>query len=412
MTVIAGNTGVMTLGIGLQIALQGGYFILVTRTMGAPAYGAFISVSAIAGIVGAFAGWGGDQLLIRAVARDSTAFSRSLGQALIYFAVSAPVLTVLALIGVPFLIDSAVPFLVVLLVVLSDVIFARANSMAVNCFQAFERGRDMAVVGVTLFAVRAAAALIWRLALPHHDLVSWAWFYFASSLIAGLFGMARVWTRLGRPVWRAHWSEWREGGYFALQMASFLGFRDIDKPLVVDLAGLQQAGLYAAAFRIADVASVPVRALMYSTYVRFFQHGAQGAHGSLGFARKLLPIGFAMGLFALLGVAAASTFAVAILGRNYAGLGPILLLMSPLPLLYALYYIGADALISGGHVGYRTLAQLVLPAIDISLCLVMVPRFGAAGAAIAATLTHAVLVILVWSSALYLGREPTPETAS
>src|ERR1700691_4179024 len=114
---IAGNTGVMTVGIAIQILLQAVYFILVTRTMGARSYGAFVSVSAMAGILAAFSGWGGDQLLIRTVANARDQFPRSLGQALIYFSISAPILTIAAVLIFPFLADSSIPWTAILLIV-------------------------------------------------------------------------------------------------------------------------------------------------------------------------------------------------------------------------------------------------------------------------------------------------------
>src|SRR5665213_588633 len=402
---IAGNTGVMTIGIAIQILLQAAYFILVTRTMGANSYGAFVSVSAMAGIVAAFSGWGADQLLIRTVATAPDQYPRAVGEALAYFLISAPILTIAAGLLFPFLADPSIPVTAIILIILSEVIFARANYFAVNCFQAFERGQDMAGLGILLYAIRAIAALIWSTTTTDPSPLSWAWLYAAASLAAGVLSMLLILWRLPRPVWQVRWTDWKDGGFFALQMGSFVGFRDIDKPLVVALSGLSEAGLYAAAFRVADVLAVPVRALMYSTYVRFFQRGAQGTKGSLAFARDLVPVGVVLGVAAGIGIVVSSTFAVYILGPNYHGVGPVLLLLAPLPLLYALYYIGADALITGGHVGYRTLIQLLLPALDIGLCAVLVPRYGAAGAAMAASCTHTVLVILLWTSLHFLARE-------
>jgi O-antigen/teichoic acid export membrane protein len=401
---IAGNTGVMTVGIGIQILLQAVYFILVTRTMGARFYGAFISISALAGIVAAFSGWGADQLLIRAVATDRSAFSRALGNALIYFAMTGPILAALAALGFRFLVDPAISETTIVLVACTEVLFARANNFAINCFQAFERGRDMAGLGILLYLFRAVAAAVWSATATAPTILSWAWYYMGATLLVAALSLLLVVARLGLPVWRFNRKDWRDGGFFALQMGSFLGFRDIDKPLVVAWSGLSQAGIYAAAFRIADVMAVPVRALMYSTYVRFFQHGARGTRGSFAFARDLLPAGLALGGIAGIGVAAAAASATLVLGHNYAGVGPILLLLVPMPVLYALYYIGADALITGGHIGRRTLIQLLLPLLDTGLCALWVPRYGAAGAALAAVCTHAVLVAILWLSLFYLAR--------
>lgn len=402
---IAGNTSVLTVGIAIQIALQAVYFIAVTRTMGAHYYGAFISISALATIVAAFSAWGADQLLIRTVATDRAAFPRALGNALIYYFVTAPAFAVAASIAFRFLVDREIAWLTIALVVVTEVVLARANYFAVNCFQAFERGRDMAALGILLYLLRAVAAVIWSVTTADATPLSWAWFYMASTLLAGGASVALVFLRLGRPVWHFRAKDWKDGGFFALQMGSFVGFRDIDKPLVVALSGLGQAGLYAAAFRIADVAAVPVRALIFSTYVRFFQRGALGTRGSFAFARSLVPVGLALGGLAGIGVAVSSTFATFVIGHNYDGIGLILLLLAPLPVLYALYYLAADAIISGGHLGYRSFIQLLLPAVDVGLCLVLVPRYGAAGAAMAATCTHLVLVAVLWVSLLYFARD-------
>ncbi len=406
---IAGNTGLMSVGFGVQILLQAIYFIVVTRTMGAGSYGAFVGVSALATIVAAFSGWGGDQLLIRTVARTPDRFPSALGQALIYFGISGPLLAAFAVGVVPFL--SGLPLTAIVLIVISEVLCARANYFAVNCYQAFERGRDMASLGVMLYALRAVAAVVWSATTVDPTPQSWAWFYCGASFAAGCLGMASIFGRLGRPIWRANPGDWKEGGFFALQMGSFVGFRDIDKPLVGALSSLSEAGLYAAAFRIADVLAVPVRALMYSTYVRFFQRGSLGTRGSLAFALDLLPVGAALGGIASVGVAVASTCAVLLLGPHYHGVGSVLLLLTPLPLLYALYYIGADALISGGHIGYRTWMQVLLPVVDVGLCVTLVPRFGAPGAAVAATCTHAALVVILWAGVFYLARAESRRAA-
>ena len=126
--------------------------------MGARSYGAFVSVSALAAIVAAFSVWGADQLLIRTVANDQKAFPRAFGEALIYFLVTAPVFTVAAAIGFRFLIDAEISWTTIALVAVTEIIFARANYFAVNCFQAFERGRDMAMLGILLYAARVIAA--------------------------------------------------------------------------------------------------------------------------------------------------------------------------------------------------------------------------------------------------------------
>ena len=54
-------------------------------------------------------------------------------------------------------------------------------------------------------------------------------------------------------------------------------------------------------------------------------------------------------------------------------------------------------MVSIGRTGLRTLAQLAMPPINILLCLLLVPPYGAGGAALAAVLTRLILALAAWA---------------
>jgi len=81
-------------------------------------------------------------------------------------------------------------------------------------------------------------------------------------------------------------------------------------------------------------------------------------------------------------------------------------LLVPLPIVVAIYYLGADVLISSGHAALRTLTQLAMPPVNIGLCAILVPSHGAEGAAMAALMTNSVLAVAVWCVAVMVGRRP------
>ncbi len=65
-------------------------------------------------------------------------------------------------------------------------------------------------------------------------------------------------------------------------------YNDIDKVMLASLSSLGSAGVYAAAYRVIDLAFVPMRAVLSVTYVRFFRLGASGAEKSATLAVSLL----------------------------------------------------------------------------------------------------------------------------
>jgi O-antigen/teichoic acid export membrane protein len=410
---LAGSTAIMTVGMTLRLFLQMLSFIIVAGSMGAGEFGAFVSVAALVNIVGAFSGWGSDQLLVRRVARMRSELPKALGSALIYLGLSGPPLALLSFLLVPWLVDPSISWRIVLFVAASDIIFARLSNYAAASYQAVDRPWGTAWTSLGFTGTRVVAALVWITVAPDHSAASWAGYYLAGSVLAGLTSFWRVCRDLGYPVWKVEWREWRDGLHFSLQMASFAAFGNTDKPVIAALSSLSTAGLYAAGFRIVDAASVPVRALMYSTYAKFFQVGAAGPTASLKLAVRLLPIGIGLGAIGSLGIVLIAPFAPRILGHSYAGTETIMLILVPLPVLVAIYYLGADVLISSGHAAMRTLTQIVMPPVNIALCAILVPAHGADGAALAALLTNAILAAAAWLVAAVVSRRAAaPPTAN
>src|SRR5262249_48381692 len=169
------------------------------------------------------------------------------------------------------------------------------------------------------------------------------------SGVAGTVSVLRLRRNFGAPEWKIAWHEWRDGFHFALQSASQSAFGNIDKPVIVALANLQTAGLYAAAMRITAAAAIPTNALLYSAYVRFFQVGLAGPRGSARLAVQLLPAGIALGVLGALGILVLAPLAPRLLGHSYAGTDSTLMILAPLPLLMLVQSLGLDVVVSVGR---------------------------------------------------------------
>jgi O-antigen/teichoic acid export membrane protein len=395
-SMIASSTAIMVAGMGLRLLLQMFSFLVVSRSMGAAEFGAFVSVVALVGIIAAFSGWGADQLILRTVARTPSAFAQAWGSGLAFLGISAPPFALAALVIVPLFVNTSISYALIFYVVIADIIFSRINFIGAACYQALDRPIGTVWLNIGFSGCRLAAALLWVGVAGTYDARSWAPYYCAASGIYALASLLQVRRDLGRPTWDVAWHEWRDGFHFALQTASFVTFGNIDKPVVALLSNLSTAGIYAAAFRIVEAAVVPVRALMFSTLARFYRLGAAGAHESLKLAVRMLPIGLAMALIGGFSVVLIAPIAPTLLGHSYVGTSRVMVTLAALPVLYTLYYLAADVLVSSRHAGLRALLQCLMPVVNIALCGLLVPHYGAFGAAIASLLSYTFMVGAAW----------------
>jgi len=403
-----GSMSIITIAMAARLALRIVVFAVVATSMGAEQFGAFATVSALAALFAAFSGWGADQLLFRRVGRARAELPQGMATSLAFLAMSAPPLILLAIAFIPFAVDSSISWWLVLFISISDIGLAQVSGIVADCYQAVLRPMGNLWLTLGFGVARVLTAVLWITVSPRHDALSWSYYYFAVSAIAAVASLWLLFRDLCKPDWKIAWHEWRDGFHFALQSASQTAFGSIDKPVIAGLADLQVAGLYAAATRIVAAAGIPVSALLYSTYVRFFEAGVSGARSSTRLAIRFLPVGMALGAVGGIVILLLAPLAPRVLGRSYIGTDTALLILAPLPLFGLVQSLGLDIIVSIGRTGLRTLAQLAMPPINILLCVLLVPAHGAAGAALAAVLTRLVLALAAWGIVARLVRREVP----
>ena len=400
---IATNMSIITLAMTLRLALRIVIFGIVATAMGAHEFGAFATVSALVMLFSSFSGWGSDQLLFRRVGRSRGDLSQAMATSLAFLACSAPPLILLAVAIIPFAVDRSIPWRLILFISLSDIAFAQINGIAANCFQATGRPMGNLWLSVGFGTARVVAAVIWIKIPVHHNALSWSYCYVGVSAAAAAISLWLMPRFLGRPDWRrVAWEDWRDGFHFALQATSQSAFGSTDKPVIAALSNLQTAGLYAAATRIVTAAAIPVNALLYSAYVRFYEVGVSGTRSSTRLAIRLLPIGMGLGAIGSLAIVALAPLAPHVLGASYRGTDMALFILAPLPMVTLVQSLGLDVIISIGRTGLRTLAQLALPPLNIFLCVLLVPAYGVEGASWAALIAQVTLAAASWGLILIL----------
>ena len=417
---LARNTFWMLGGRGVRMVLQAVYFLLIARALGTAEYGAFVGAVALMAIAGPFSSWGTGYLLIKDVARDRRQFQRSWGRALCITTIcSAALLCVIHLVS-RLIFRGSVPATVLLMVGISELFLTNVINLVTQCFVAVEALHRTAEVNVIWSVARVCAAIILVASFRTPTAANWSVLYLLSSLVGTLYGVLRVTRELGLPSFsfQMHRSEWKEGFYFSIGLASQSIYNDVDKTMLVRLSGLEATGIYGAAYRIIDVMFAPVASLVYAAYARFFRHGADGLRATMGFARKLLRYTTVYGLVTTLILVLASPVMPVFLGPEFAATSSALRWLSPLVLFKSIHYFLADALTGSGFQGVRAALQIAVAGLNVVLNVLLIPPYSWKGAACASLASDGLLALALWIVANWLARgnwepshKPLPQQA-
>jgi O-antigen/teichoic acid export membrane protein len=409
-SVLLRNTIWMFLGQGMRQLLRAVYFLIIPRALGVDQYGLFVGVTALAAILAPFATLGIGNLLVKNVARDRKVFAEYWGNSLVLSGVSGAALIGVMMVAAKLFLPGKFPWLLVFVVAISDLLFAKVLDVASQAFQAFDLMKRTAQLNVfaSLSRVIGAVALV---AIYHRaDAMMWSWIYLGASVLTTVLAMRWVNRQLDHPVlalWRIK-PELLEGCYFSVSMSSQSIYNDIDKTMLVQLSTLDAAGIYAAAYRLIDVAFLPVRSLLWAMYPSFFRHGQAGIGASQKYARRLLPRACGYSLLACVALFVMAPIVPHLLGAEYARTTVALRWLSPLPLLKTLHYFVADSLTGAGMQGLRTAMQVGVAVFNVLLNLWLIPAYSWRGAAWSSLASDGMLALSMWIAVFWLGRQQSP----
>jgi len=401
---LARNSGWMFLGYGLKIIVQAGYFILIARALGPGQYGAFVGAVSLIALVAPFGGLGAGNLLVKNVSRNRSLFAEYWGNALLTALVSGLVLLA-AVMGVARVaLPATIPWMLILLVSLSDLLGVKAAEIGSQAFQATDELRYTAFLTLLPYVLRMVGALIVFVVWRHASALVWGWFYLACTVISAMVALGLVSYKLGMPrlaLWRIP-GEIEEGFYFGTSMSAQTVYNDIDKTMLARLSTLDATGIYAAAYRLIDVAFTPVRSVLNAAYANFFRHGQAGMAVSYSYAKRILPkaIGYSLLIFA--GLFVAAPIVPLVLGSEYARTVEALRWLALLPLFKSMHYFLADSLTGAGYQRIRTLGQVGVAVFNVLLNLWLIPAYSWRGAAWSSLASDGALALTMYVAVMFI----------
>lgn len=413
---LARDTMHLSIGQGLRLVTQAGYFILIARSLGPDAYGAFAAVVALVAVLSPFSGMGTNSLFIRDVRSGKREAVICWGNGLLLTTVSGAALT-LVVIAANYVFHLKTGFLVVVIVCISDLIFMKITELAAFGFAASDRMKDTSIQGVVVSLLRLIGIAMLIAVLHKVSLSEWVWAYLFTSILGTVYAVYKGSQLWGRP--RVQLQSLREdlseGIFFSISTSATTIYNDVDKIMLGRLSDFVSTGIYSAAYRIIDVSMTPVRSLVSAAYPVFFKKGVGGMRATYPYAKSLIYKASLYGAAISVSVWLFAPILPILLGKQYVAAVPALRWLALIPFLRCFHVFFADSLSGAGYQRTRTAIQVVVGLVNVGLNLVILPRYSWRGAAWTSLACDAALVMVFWLTASYLFRRqpaPTIEDAS
>ena len=392
---MAKNATWLFAGQGLGLVLQAAYFIILARLLGPLQYGVYAGAFAFASLVAQYSALGTGTVFLRYVSSDHSAFAVYWGNILVVTSVVGGGLVVaLDLLG-PRLLNPASAALV-LLAAIGNCLCAQLTIESGRVFQTFEKMRLTALINLLTNLARTIAAATMLIAM--HQCTAWQW-ALVSTLVSALAAGAIVITitaRFGMPRFdfRLFRKRGAEGMGFAVAMSTSSLYNDLDKTMLSHYGMNHDNGVYSMAYRIVDIATIPIFSIRDAAMPRFFKLGREGIASSAELAHRLLRRALALGALGTAAMFLAAPLIPIVVGHGFIEGVAALRWLCLIPLFRSVHQMTGCALTGAGMQRYRTTTQLLAATLNFFLNLWLIPKWGWHGAAWSSLCTDAALAAM------------------
>ncbi len=384
---------------GSSLLLNSLAFFLLADILGPTEFGYYGSALAYATFV-SMVGWFGSQQLLMTDMAAGVAFGQLWGRVTSVVLVGSVAVSALSLL-VHAVILPEVPLLEFAVLVVSQVALFGLTEFGVVAAQAHRRLTSAVTIRIWSGLVRIVAVLaFWRFSEP--TTAAWSWYGLVGWCASAAVSMVIVGRHFGSwPRWsRPAAADLRRGLPFTFGMGANTVLDAADRPMLVRLAGGEEAGVYHAGYRLIAFATMPIGALVRASDANFFEAGRRDPAEARRLAMRMTGVSLGYGAVAAIGLVAISPLVPIVLGDEYADAAWVLRVLSVMPLVQALQIFPANALTGAGRQRDRNRSLAVAVVLNIALNLAMIPAFGWLGAALATIAAELTMAALLWR---YLG---------
>lgn len=412
---LARNAGWMFLGQGLGLFSQAVYFILLARLLGSVEYGIYAGTFALVSMVGQYSSLGSDTVFLRYVSADKKKFAAYWGNVLLFIVCLSVVISfVLRFIG-PYVFHRNPAGAAIVFPAAISICFCTQLSFAAGrVFQAFERLRITAMMNLLMNVMRLITAAIMVATLHHATARQWVYASLLVSLLGAIITVSTVTVKLGWPKFQLYLirKHAAEGLQYSFSQSTSSAYNDLDKTMLGHYGMNVANGIYAMAYRVVDIATIPVFSLRDAAMPKFFTQGAKGVEYASALGRSLLSKAIWFGLAAAVGMFILAPLIPYVVGHDFAQSVSALRWLCLIPLFRSIHQMTGSALTGAGLQRYRTTTQCIAAAFNFGLNLWLIPAHGWLGAAWASLLTDGALGAMNWTVITKLTRAAAKQSVA
>ena len=374
----------------IRIALQALNLVLLARVFGPEVYGALSGSVALFLTAAQFVGLGTGISLVRHVARGGESAAKLQSIQRIY-ALSGISIFAFAWIASTWLFGRYLPTNVLLMLAAADIVLMPLIVPLACYFQAKER-LGMTSALLTLASIVRCVTILILLIAGVRSIALYAGLYLVGMAMCVTLILFRLWPkgRVGPVTLPRMIDEVREGIRYAVGSATVTASNELDKSLMLRMAGELATGHYAAASRIAQAGIMPVQALLVAISPRWFrEHISETPNRNL-----ILTLAIA-GTYALGAAFAcwiASPLLPFVLGKSFEPSVALLQLMSAAILSGSLRTTIMTIAMTRDLQTSRNLIELSCLILSLLLMALLIPQYGGVGAVISIVASDAAAI--------------------
>jgi O-antigen/teichoic acid export membrane protein len=402
---LARNAVWLFTGQGLSFIIQALYFVFLARLLNPTQYGVLAGAVALIAVVSQYSTMGAGLLLLRYVSQDPRRFPEYWGNVLMSIAMYGS-LIVLALHFTGHWLVGPDSASLLTLIAVSDCLCGQLTTCAAQVFQAFEHMRPTATLNMLVSLFRLILVCSMLLMMHHAGARQWAVAMLVVSTCAACAAFALVTHRFGWPRFHPEllWKRCAEGFIFAISGSTTSAYNDFDKVMLGHYGMTVANGIYSMAYRVINIATIPIQSIEAAAFPRFFREGAKGAAAVESLAVKILKRTVVLGLAAAVGIFLFSPLTPLLIGKGFKPSVSALRWLCLIPLFRSFHLSAGDAIAGVGQQKFRLVGQAIAAAFNIALNAYLIPRYSWWGAAIASLLTDGSLAIINWTVLFWLRR--------
>jgi O-antigen/teichoic acid export membrane protein len=404
-SVLARNSAWTFAGQGTSLVIQALYFVALARLLGSSQYGVFVGATALATMVSQYASMGSGLVFLRYVSPNRTQFAEYWGNVLL----CTLTISIVLVLGIqalgPHLVNRESAS-ILLLVAIGECLCVQLTTCCGQVFQSFEKMRVTASITVLMNFLRftVAVAMLWS--MRQATAKQWAMASLLVSSISVLVAVITVTAHFGLPKFRPKLlvSRFSEGFVFAVSGSTTSAYNDLDKAMLAHYGMNAANGIYAMAYRIVDVCTIPIRSIHFAAFPQFFRFGVEGVAQTEKFARRILKRTSLLGLAVAAAMFLTAPLLPKFVGAGFASSVGALRWLCLIPLFRCFHLSAGDAMAGAGFQNYRFGLQFVAAAMNFGLNLYLIPHFTWVGAAWSSLATDGLLGAAAWIALLLLAK--------